>query len=353
MQDIPQIVLNRLQAAAEETHPDADLLTAFAEHSLAQPERAFVMQHLARCSGCRQIISFALCGDEAGAGGAAVPAHTNWLAWPVLRWVSATAAVLLLLSIGVMRYEQRQSHEEAMVASSSSTQTAATETQRYSPSQETSEVMAPRQPAEVQAEARKRPADAGRGGTQRMRSEQLLTARNQPQNQLIQLQALQPYQSFSNSDVVKAKAAVTTPASSSAAAAVSPPSIPLQTAPSLMTRASPRWSITADGGLQRSFDAGQTWENVNVMPGAQAQPEPVFRVVTAIGPEVWAGGSGLYHSSDSGTRWQQVFPSATGATAAGDITDIQFSIPQEVKIATSKDETWTTSDNGRTWRKQQ
>ena len=42
----------------------------------------------------------------------------------------------------------------------------------------------------------------------------------------------------------------------------------------------------------------------------QAQTKLVFRAVAVIGPEVWAGGSGamLYHSSDSGTLWQQVFP---------------------------------------------
>jgi photosystem II stability/assembly factor-like uncharacterized protein len=88
---------------------------------------------------------------------------------------------------------------------------------------------------------------------------------------------------------------------------------------------------------------------------AQAQAKPTFRVVTAVGPEVWAGGAGaaLYHSADSGTRWQQVFPSTAGAALAGNITDIQFSTPQEGKVTTSKGEVWTTSDNGHTWQKQQ
>ena len=123
-----------------------------------------------------------------------------------------------------------------------------------------------------------------------------------------------------------------------------------------MQRASPRWTITATGRLQRSFDAGKTWEDVSVnAETGETQKRVVFHAVAALGPEVWAAGSGamLYHSSDSGTQWQQVFPFAMGVQPAGDITGIQFSNPQEGKISTSAGEVWTTSDNGRTWQKQQ
>ena len=53
MEDVPKIVLKRLQeTSAPGPHPDADLLTAFAEQSLAESERARVMEHLSRCSDC-------------------------------------------------------------------------------------------------------------------------------------------------------------------------------------------------------------------------------------------------------------------------------------------------------------
>ena len=61
MQDVPKIVLKRLQeTSAPGTHPDADLLTAFAEQSLPEPERVRVMDHLARCSDCREVLALAL-----------------------------------------------------------------------------------------------------------------------------------------------------------------------------------------------------------------------------------------------------------------------------------------------------
>jgi hypothetical protein len=63
MQDVPKIVEARLQRAGHasaEIHPDADLLTAFAEQSLGESERGQVMEHLARCGDCRDVVALAL-----------------------------------------------------------------------------------------------------------------------------------------------------------------------------------------------------------------------------------------------------------------------------------------------------
>ena len=50
MQNVPKTVRDRLQAAPPPVnHPDADLLTAFAERSLPHRERTVVLEHLARC----------------------------------------------------------------------------------------------------------------------------------------------------------------------------------------------------------------------------------------------------------------------------------------------------------------
>ena len=49
MQNVPKIVRDRLQrpgSVVAEPHPDADLLTAFAERSLATGEREHVLQRL-------------------------------------------------------------------------------------------------------------------------------------------------------------------------------------------------------------------------------------------------------------------------------------------------------------------
>jgi hypothetical protein len=141
-----------------------------------------------------------------------------------------------------------------------------------------------------------------------------------------------------------------------------------------------RWTTSSAGNLQRSFDAGKTWEEVNVnaeaagdslqagngardgqkddqkkVPNRKAQPSLVFRAVAAIGFEVWAGGSGttLYHSGDAGAHWTRVLPSSAAGAVTGDITAIEFSDPQHGRIATSAGEFWITGDGGQTWGPQQ
>jgi hypothetical protein len=373
MQDVPKIVVERLQGmAAPDPHPEPEVLTAFAEQSLARSERTLILDHLARCAECRQIIELALPVTESETVTGTGPARQGWLNWPVLRWGFATAAILALVSLGVLQYEHRQK-ENQLAKSSLHEQPTATRSMASSPEQ--SEAAAPTQEqAENSAAETRETASPSRlapakndfqatartdvSGGMQSKAGVVAVARNRAPDQLIQNQAItaSQYQSSTASDVVKAKAAVPAQASGDSGPAFAPPNIPLQTAaPSLMQRASPRWTITATGGLQRSFDAGKTWVDVNVNGNdGQAEKNVVFRAVAAIGPEVWAGGSGatLYHSSDSGTRWQQVFPLASGTQPTGDITDIQFSSPLSGKVATSTGEVWTTSDNGQSWQKQ-
>ena len=64
MPEVPRIVHHRLRTAAPETpgqtHPEADVLTAFAEQALPAPERDGVLQHLALCADCRDVVALAL-----------------------------------------------------------------------------------------------------------------------------------------------------------------------------------------------------------------------------------------------------------------------------------------------------
>jgi hypothetical protein len=140
------------------------------------------------------------------------------------------------------------------------------------------------------------------------------------------------------------------------------------------------WNINSSGALQRSFDQGNTWQNVDVNAATSNVPlaglrdkakealadstkvdslkkdvsSPVFRAVASTGPDVWAGASGglLYHSSDAGGHWTRVVPSTAGAHLNGDILSLEFPDPQHGRVVTAVPEVWITADGGQTWLKQ-
>jgi hypothetical protein len=107
MQNVPEIVRRRLKAAAPSAdHPDANALTAFAERSLGQDERALVLEHLGRCNDCRDIVALALPAMEP-VETAWRPAATGWLTWPALRWGFAAAGIVSISALGVVEYQRR------------------------------------------------------------------------------------------------------------------------------------------------------------------------------------------------------------------------------------------------------
>jgi hypothetical protein len=107
------------------------------------------------------------------------------------------------------------------------------------------------------------------------------------------------------------------------------------------------WTLTAGGALQRSRDAGRTWERVFVADNE------IFKSFAAVQSEVWVGGvrGVLYHSSDLGLHWIRVIPVANGESLHGEIIQIEFSDIQSGKVSTAEGETWTTGDSGNTWQK--
>ena len=375
MQDIPKIVERRLKAVKpkDAAHPDADLLTAFSEQVLPRDERERMVAHLADCGECREVIAMALPANHELQANAF--RGRGWVLWARLRWGLAAAAVVVLAAVGVLQVEQRR-HEQAAALSSKGEfppqkETVAAANQTLTPTNETpgtpgSAVVTAQKHARVVVRSRERiEPPAARDSAGKTESQNVVTARNEAPVPSFgrQTQPTSPYQSTTDADVVKAKEAV-----SATAAAAAAPAPQLQTPASLMSKASPKWKVTSDGLLQRSFDAGTTWESVDVSAGNSAvvadsakaidsskrQGTPIFRAVAAIGTEAWAGGSGaiLYHSDDSGARWRQVVPSADGSSASGDIVEIRFSDLQNGRIATSTGEAWITADAGASWQKQ-
>jgi hypothetical protein len=379
MQDLPKIVRSRLQdATVAEAHPDADLLTAFAERTLAESERVRLVEHLAGCVDCRDVVTFALPSAEAvEADTSTRPVRTGWGSFPVLRWGIVAAGIIAVASLSLVQYRMvqnrhHQSKSETLVSSLVARNDASPAAQALRPSPKVSEPQAlpqmeigqrrvrknvlPRMPAQrvdraipPSSQVVEGQAEAATVAVQNRVPDQFALSQKEP---------LLQNRSLTDSDVVKAK----------------------DPAPSQATSNGARWTISSAGNLQRSFDAGKTWEDVDVnadtakdslqmgnavrdeqkdeqkkVPNKTGQPNLVFRVVAAIGSEVWAGGSGatLYHSGDSGAHWTLMLPSSEAAAVTGDITGIEFSDSQHGRIATSAGEFWITGDGGQTWGPQQ
>jgi hypothetical protein len=90
------------------THPEADLLSSFAEGVLPEHERLACLDHLAACPQCREIVFLtqAAADDDAVPEKQPVPPVSFWKRWlrpvPVLSATAATA--LLVVSIAVSHH---------------------------------------------------------------------------------------------------------------------------------------------------------------------------------------------------------------------------------------------------------
>jgi hypothetical protein len=107
--------LERMQVPKAVPHPDADLLTAFAEHSLTAREQEQVLGHLAACASCRDVL--ALSGAplmEAEPVPEPLRRRAFW-EMPLFRWgaMAATAVVVVgAVTIGV--YDHQAIHPALM-----------------------------------------------------------------------------------------------------------------------------------------------------------------------------------------------------------------------------------------------
>ena len=156
MRELPKFVVDRLKVPAPSAgHPDADVLTAFAERSMPASERALVLEHLARCGDCRDVVALALPAPAVHAKEVVEPAGAglrSWWRWPVLRGAAVAAAVIAVVAVGIYQYQHRAPANVIVARSEESNQVAAppapNETETAAPRAET---VAP--PAETRREA--------------------------------------------------------------------------------------------------------------------------------------------------------------------------------------------------------
>jgi hypothetical protein len=114
-----------------------------------------------------------------------------------------------------------------------------------------------------------------------------------------------------------------------------------------VTQSTQRWTISADGALQRSFDSGKSWQTIPVANHA------VFRALAANDSDIWVGGTAgaLYHSSDAGQTWTQIKPVAEGISLTADILRVEFADARHGSLTTGNHEIWITSDGGASWQR--
>lgn len=337
MRDVPKIVRERLRAtpALNHPHPDADVLTAFAERSLTERERAGVLEHLAQCGDCRDIVALAVpAAEDMAQPQPAFKPSPRWLTWPALRWGFVSVGIIAIASVGFVRY--KHSREGATVAYRAPAPQPASETKS-----EPRSATAPASSAEAgkPAESREREsaapgvankiaagesplpsvsiapsANSGRaisapaplqrfqhGPKMAMQWQQQHAVQGAPQSaakqQVSDEASAQAVPSASEmvevqNQAVQVEAQAAPPAStgydslSANVARAKPATQPVPSAPvggpsiGGTMSVSARWTISSSGGLERSYDQGRTWQPVDVN-GAQGRMDAARAMANA------------------------------------------------------------------------
>ena len=416
MEKFPKIAQQRLEAVAVGAHPDPDLLTAFAEKSLNERERAQILLHLGQCADCREVVSLALPEISIPS---IPPAKTSRLCWTVLRWGAAAACAVVVTAAVTLHYERRENSEISVPDK-------ALEAQTGSPAAPTSTTST--QAREEVAKAAPLPANKERDSNAtdkvaKQRDDKLKSL--MPNEPVIGGFAASRRQSGSQitagasaglSDNRIAKAdklkSLDEPESSVAAQVAAPvPAVPMapqsKPAGTLARNVSPNESSydsaknealnlnaqsiqaeTEKVGESRVKDRADKKSQKTNPEALQPLPkaarsvqliwtlsadgtvqrsfdsgktwQPVLvagghvRALSANDSDIWVGGAAgaLYHSSDAGEHWTQVSPTTNGRALTADITHIDFTDAQHGSVTTSSHETWSTGDAGVTWQRQ-
>jgi len=405
MHGLPKIVLERLKtkpAAPGSSggspkaaglqgleHPDANFLAAFAEKTLTERERTQVLNHLAQCAECRELAALSLPGEVEVAQPVSSTARRWWSAWPTLRWAAlaaalGAAAIVMVLHSYPWRRQETVSKEMRPTIVASASKAA-----RQSPAELSAQPSLEAAVAKTGAESRESPGEmaklekvAGRRGNQKIAAH---PAGAETKQRVTLMAAARPPVAVEAEIGVESQAGATTvPAKVESAAAskglnaaqaggISAPSstpsapraasIRMESHPAEPSRMAfgaklnravaplaARWSISTSGKVQRSQNSGRTWEEVRV------DDTVTFRVVHAMGRDVWAGGSGgaLYHSSDGGAIWTRANLSSGGSPTTETIVGITSGSRdlQHIMVRTISGEQWTTEDAGQHWQRE-
>jgi len=394
MAKMPNIVRSRLALrtpGSSNMHPDANLLAAFAEQTLLPRERTEVTAHLADCADCRDYlaVAFAIESSEMTVAHSMGAVSRGWFGeW---RWAAAVAACCVLAT--ALQYEAQPPAlvvvpRAVTVNTSSNIVDSIAAARKPTPepgpvqvrkkaerprSQPTPTLLAAKENIALESEPPQITAQAPvvlTGPPPDEAAQRLQPAPADSMSSFVAPQRESSAQPAATESAVRSSPVVPAPIRAKPAPAVRglgfqaqaltqrSPASPTVIVKTAIAPEAPRvlWSINASpdtsgasrGVVQRSTDAGQTWEAVPVRERVS------FRAVASDGSDVWAGGSdaALFHSSDNGAHWEQIQVSQEDAAASGAIVRIDIRRTGEIRITTSSGEDWTSSDAGHHWKRQ-
>ena len=445
MAGLPKIALARLKVNPKSSgppvgpdafqgaeHPDANLLSAFAEKALTKSERTQVLNHLSQCADCREVAALSLPAEAELPEPTRVAAWWRWNPWPVLRWGALAAALGAVTIVVVLHPGMWNSHPEnsrimqppTLAGNISSAPQAIPATPSPLPASEAAQAKAQ---LEARASGGEMAAMAKGPGTHQDLSLDDHAARAKARQQ-VTLMAASPAPApirAENVPAVKAEQEESKGGNTLTAGALPAPSLPsappgkpmaapegaakasadsrasqtvvhATTQSVEVTAAGPRassadadyaktaapmtaeagvrvtaqaarsemrasrkdmefgagqpaalWSVSPQGKVLRSTDAGKTFEQVHVARGIK------FRAIAALGNDVWTGGTGgaLFHSTDGGANWTRVSLNFGGSTVTEMITNIQLRDRQHLTITTASGAQWVSEDGGQNWQK--
>ena len=350
MAELPSSIIARLRDTEKfSAHLDPDLISALVENSLNRAERARIFEHLAYCSQCREASALSL---PQGIEPLSPPLTTaSWLSLPVLRW---GVAVACLLMVGAVVTVYQRSRSRPLEIARSETAAVVLERPAAPPvsapgeqdktlrsSSDRLEARSPRpfreKPAPPAPTLSAAPTTQERDILSVDAGTEAMAVRNTPTTPSSELDTRVPG---------RAKDALEEPRAardSLMQSKMSPSLLAVEKAQKLV----PRWTLSSDGTLERSFDSGNTWEVVPLPSQAR------FHVLSAHGMDIWVGGSGgaLYHSVDAGKNWVQVQPVAGGQSLTEDVIGMEFVDDDHGVLTTSTNQRWATEDCGQSWQR--
>jgi hypothetical protein len=385
MTGLPKFVRDQMAGTpAPTSHPDANVLTAFAENMLTVKERQRVIEHLSICADCREIAFLAQPGAVATQTVLATkPRRLTWMAW------AAVAAVVVVVASAVVVLQREQVTKTQPPVAIGTTPPRMPEAKPAGSATSAADIAAsdtktraerPRQEAKLDAGNAKSPAEpiltakdiSANEERSYMKAPVILPPSAADQKVTVAGAAAQqaptgPEQRNIAGQIQQAQGPLSTAnnvniaaASENLVKAESAPSAKVAkkqrvdafhglatgytaapaAAPVLSVRA--HWQISPTGTLERSYTTGN-WAPVLAETGVK------FQVVSVIGNTVWAGGEhgALYVSRDGGTTWNA---SAIGATTT--ITSVHFSDDLHGRVKTADGQIWESSDAGKSWQKQ-